>query len=81
VDSAALADTKLAFALVLASRGGDQELAEAICARFTSPAGAVAGLDRACRFLAIIIDEWSDVTGVRAEEVMREFMEEMAALP
>lgn len=76
-----LADTKLAFALVLASRAGDQELASAICARFTSPDGAVAGLDRACRFLAIIIDEWSDVTGVRAEAVMREFMEEMATLP
>lgn len=76
-----LADTKLAFALVLASRAGDQELASAICARFTSPDGAVAGLDRACRFLAIIIDEWSDVTGVRADAVMREFMEEMATLP
>ena len=33
------------------------------------------------RFLAIVIDETSDVTGIRAEPVMREFMEEMAALP
>jgi len=81
VDSAGLADTKLTFALVLASRAGDQEMADAICARFTSPDGAVDGLDRACRFLAMVIDEWSDVTGVRAEAVMREFMEEMAALP
>ena len=81
MDPADVNDTKLAFALVLASRGGDQELASAICARFTSPNGAVAALDRACRFLAIVIDETSDVTGIRAEEVMREFMEEMAALP
>ena len=81
VDPAGVNDTKLAFALVLASRGGDQELASAICARFTSPNGAVAGLDRACRFLAIVIDESSDVTGIRAEEIMREFVEEMAALP
>jgi hypothetical protein len=81
VDSAGLADTKLAFALVLASLGRDQEMANLICARFTSPDGAIAGLDRACRFLALVIDQQADMTGVRAEEVMREFMEEMAGLP
>lgn len=81
MDPEDLADTKLAFALVLASRGGDQELADAICARFTSPNGAIAGLDRAARFLVMIIDETSDVTGIRAEAVMRECMEAMAGLP
>ncbi len=81
MDPEDLADTKLAFALVLASRGGDQGLADAICARFTSPNGAIAGLDRAARFLVMIIDETSDVTGIRAEAVMREVMEEMAGLP
>lgn len=76
-----LTDTKLAFALVLASRDGDQELADAICARFTSPNGAVAGLERACEVLAMVIDESSDVTGIHAGQIIREFMEEMAALP